>query len=779
MSTLEYAPSVADKKRRAFATFPAAHKRAPVTGEVFPDKEAAILRLKDWSCTQGWAAVVGHGEHKTRQLHWVLCSRHAKKTRNTHKATEETRQRPLTHVNHLRCPYKIKIRYYERDAEWRINVVNDTHNHEMLKDPFQLTEHRSRDPDRHQALGQGRDLLAAGLPFSKARRVMRSKGLRLSTKEYYNLRVKGPRRSAQEELKYAISTLEAKELKVRIHERDVVSENVTQSQEVDFFFFASPRQIRLARQFASHFVIITDATFNTNENGLPLSVLVCITNTLKSIPIAYCFIESESTEAFLFMNDCMKDLFFYDNCRGPAVLLGDFAPGLTAAMIKKRTPDELGTMAEVGMEVAWQLSSQMDELGTECSLQLCGWHAAEAIKKMLAREGYPLETRKVLADLVWQWIKSETLNDIERNRGILLDHLHQKEQNYLVSFYQRQEQLFVTAYTKELPNLGCNSTQRGERSHPMVKNSTNRHTRIGESVEKIADEITEIIDTYECELERQKMNTPRSIDVSRSFFKDIIGHVTHQAIELVHGELISAKEWVSDVEEGVSQEPSGDACQIACHLPKRYGLPCKCWLYCCVVSDSPIPLSLLHPRWLVGAPEIVVGWQMTFDPSVTPATYAALRGDDDARSQSRDQSDNHDDQVPPSEPTQSRYNRRGLDMLEANAFSTYEYLKEIPDSHRAEEFAKEMAKATQGVIGAYDEKYNQEPALAQSFAVAKKNGSRRRARTGREAADAGDVGARRRIRAEAIEEERRKKDAEQIEIDMQRPEESSASLPEQ
>ena len=44
-----------------------------------------------------------------------------------------------------------------------------------------------------------------------------------------------------------------------------------------------------------------------------------------TIPIAYCFIESESTAAFLFMNDCMKDLFFYDNCRGPAVILGDFA----------------------------------------------------------------------------------------------------------------------------------------------------------------------------------------------------------------------------------------------------------------------------------------------------------------------------------------------------------------------------------------------------------------------------------------------------------------------
>lgn len=106
------------------------------------------------------------------------------------------------------------------------------------------------------------------------------------------------------------------------------------------------------------------------------------------------------------MNDCMMDLFFYDDCSGPAVFLGNFAAGLTAAMIKKRTnvmtisDDQVSTIAQVGMDVAWQMTPQMDELGTECFLQLCNWHAAEAIKKRLTCEGYLLETRKVLADQV-------------------------------------------------------------------------------------------------------------------------------------------------------------------------------------------------------------------------------------------------------------------------------------------------------------------------------------------------------------------------------------------
>ena len=106
---------------------------------------------------------------------------------------------------------------------------------------------------------------------------------------------------------------------------------------------------------------------------------------------------------------------------------------------------------------------------TALVLQLCSWHAAEAIKKKLTREGYPQEKRKELANLIWAWIKSPTLDLLERNRGVLLNNLHQKEQNYLQEWYQRQEHQFVTAYTRSHPNLGCSTTQRGESMHPMIK----------------------------------------------------------------------------------------------------------------------------------------------------------------------------------------------------------------------------------------------------------------------------------------------------------------------
>lgn len=55
-----------------------------------------------------------------------------------------------------------------------------------------------------------------------------------------------------------------------------VNENARQSQEIDFFFFASPAQVRLARHFASHFLVITDAISNTDKNGIYTLISTCL-----------------------------------------------------------------------------------------------------------------------------------------------------------------------------------------------------------------------------------------------------------------------------------------------------------------------------------------------------------------------------------------------------------------------------------------------------------------------------------------------------------------------
>jgi hypothetical protein len=51
-------------------------------------------------------------------------------------------------------------------------------------------------------------------------------------------------------------------------------------------------------------------------------------------------------------------------------------------------------------------------------------------------------------------------------------------------------------------------------------------------------------------------------------------------------------------------------CLFACELPLRYSLPCRHWLYKAVVRSWAIPLTLLHPRWLLDGPPVVRNWAM-------------------------------------------------------------------------------------------------------------------------------------------------------------------------
>lgn len=60
-------------------------------------------------------------------------------------------------------------------------------------------------------------------------------------------------------------------------------------------------------------------------------IIIGITNTLKTFPIGYCFITSESAEASTFIHSSLQDMIFYDS-PSPSVVLGDFSAGLSASM---------------------------------------------------------------------------------------------------------------------------------------------------------------------------------------------------------------------------------------------------------------------------------------------------------------------------------------------------------------------------------------------------------------------------------------------------------------
>lgn len=52
---------------------------------------------------------------------------------------------------------------------------------------------------------------------------------------------------------------------------------------------------------------------------------------------------------------------------------------------------------------------------------------------------------------------------------------------------------------------------------------------------------------------------------------------------------------------------AGEGCLYDCELPLRYGVFCFCWLYPCLVEETPIPRSLIHPRWFFEVELFITG----------------------------------------------------------------------------------------------------------------------------------------------------------------------------
>ena len=124
-------------------------------------------------------------------------------------------------------------------------------------------------------------------------------------------------------------------------------------------------------------------------------------------------------------------------------------------------------------------------------MQLCEWHDVEAIKRHLVAAGKYLKgQRDKVIDLIWKWVKSQGLNELEANRTELLNALLPTEREYLLTNYKPKEHQFIRAYTKMYPHLGVNSTQRSESYHAVIKRFVNRHISLADSVRRLKDHVS-------------------------------------------------------------------------------------------------------------------------------------------------------------------------------------------------------------------------------------------------------------------------------------------------
>lgn len=460
----------------------------------------------------------------------------------------------------------------------------------------------------HKSAGDAEDILRVkGLPF-------------IGFKKFHNLErsdkggggnIPKAQRTPQERFQDLLSVLVENDFRIKEHDHWILDEATgRRTQKVlDQVVFCSSEQIELARRFCSDFLLIIDATFNTNDKNLLLSSLVGVTNTGRTFPVAFSFQPSEAERSFTLTWQFLDQFVFHSGLNGPAVIMGDQAPGFVSSMG-----------------------------GQSATIQLCQWHIVQNMKKRLLDKGYSKDVREnEFHSLIWNYVKSADWEELDKTRKALLDALKQPEKQYLLEHWVPKEESFVNVYTRLYPNLGHSATQRVEGYHNIITASLNPSISVEEACKRLANGLRKEMRII-MDLEDNSRRTQTRL-ADRSAFKLMFGQVTNAALERMAPEWEKLKEIhrAADVEEieriSMLSEKDVEQCEEGCDLPTRFGLPCSCFMAKAFVLNAALPLSLVHPRWLIDG-RVGGGWKMGYE-TVLPSSDTGLEAGDLYRNHGR------------------------------------------------------------------------------------------------------------------------------------------------
>jgi MULE transposase domain len=321
-------------------------------------------------------------------------------------------------------------------------------------------------------------------------------------------------------------------------------------------------------------LLVVDGTFNTNELRLPLLTSIGITNTGSSFPIALSYCPGETAASYNFFFESLRQEVFVDGVAEPGVVMGDQAAGLISSI------DAYDSMPH-------------------SQLQFCAWHAAEAMKARWRKSGYTSQQidgvgdEPGLADLTWTYLKSSSFHELLTNRQRLLDALKPPEVAYILKTWVPKEDRVVAVYTRGYPNLGATSTQRGESYHPVLRQTSNAQLPLEESIRRLIRKLEQVYRDLATDEDLSRTKAAGAVDMK--VFGALVGSVTIYAIDKLRTEWSSVLCTIAD---------QGTLGSCDCEILRRYGLPCKHYLYPIAQKGIQIPRSLLHPRWWLGGPVV-------------------------------------------------------------------------------------------------------------------------------------------------------------------------------
>jgi len=264
-------------------------------------------------------------------------------------------------------------------------------------------------------------------------------------------------------------------------------------------FFAHREQLDAATRFVADWLIVIDGTFNTNEHRLPLLVCVGVLSTNQTFPVAFSYCPSKSNKSISFVWQSLKDeCFIPGKATPPRVVLGDWAAGLIAS-IPEAFPDAYFQGCDwhaVGAMLKWYRGKKKDYTSEEVD------GSGEQLQKDQTKANLRVPG---LHHFSWQYIQSETLEELEANRASLIALLRPQDRWYIDVHWRKIEKAVVYYFTKQYPNLGSTASQRVESYHPVLRKITNGQLSFEDSGKRLAATVLSLLkdlSTFEYQLMR-------------------------------------------------------------------------------------------------------------------------------------------------------------------------------------------------------------------------------------------------------------------------------------
>jgi MULE transposase domain len=256
-----------------------------------------------------------------------------------------------------------------KDKEYIGTLKCLNHTHPLYLNPFSFKVHEKSTVEYQALVAQAREYRIGKSSYAESQELLEQEllGMTISQKTYYNLLQKKLGDSSNPgTIDGLLAVLNEASFTFRCRTKDEMEgDRIIKRKLIQIVFFHK-EAIRFGQRFITGKVLMVDGTFNTNKLRMLLLIGVGITNSNKIFPLDYSYCPGETVESYDFFFETLREEVFFDDILGPAVIMGDQAPGLIKAV-----------------DVLDSIPNAM--------LQFCNWHAVEAMRAKFNKAGYTIE----------------------------------------------------------------------------------------------------------------------------------------------------------------------------------------------------------------------------------------------------------------------------------------------------------------------------------------------------------------------------------------------------